>query len=103
MSAEQWTTDGLRITDSEVLSRLRTIIDDESPLIIEHRFYRGSRAPKRFVCDDFKDLENYLGKCAQPGDSFYVWRFAECCKDTLIVERGKVPDSSGRVPIGGAY
>ena|SRR5882672_4421850 len=103
MNVEPWTTEGLRITDSGVLSRLRGIIEDESPLIIEHRFYRGARAPYRFVCDDFANFETYLREKTQPGDSFYIWRFEDCCKTDTAVERGKMPDSQGRVPTGGAY
>ena len=103
VDVDEWTTEGSRITDSHVLSRLRAVIDDESALIVEHRFYRGSRAPYRFVCDDADELEDYVRKNAQAGDSFFVWRFDDCCKDNLVVERGKVPDSRGRVPVGGAY
>src|SRR5262249_44487709 len=35
---DEWTIDGPRITDAEVLGRLRRIIEEESPLIVEHRF-----------------------------------------------------------------
>lgn len=103
MSTEPWTTDGLRVTDEEVLSRLRNIIDNESALIVEHRFYRGSRAPYRFVTDDFDVLESYFRKSTQPGDSFYMWRFEDCCTNDNVAEKGKIPDSQGCVPIGGAY
>ena len=34
-----WSTEGKRITDPDMLERLRPIADDESPIIIEHRFY----------------------------------------------------------------
>jgi hypothetical protein len=103
MTEEAWTTDAPRFTDVSVLSRLRSIIEDESPIIVEHRFYRGSRAPHRFICDDFDDLKKYLHTRTKAGDAMYVWRFEQCCRDDLIAERGKIPDASGRVPVGGAY
>jgi hypothetical protein len=103
MSTESWTTDGPRLTDDGVLLRLRNTIDNESALIVEHRFYKGSRAPHRFVTDDFDALRSYLRQQGQPGDSFYMWRFEDCCTNDNVAERGKIPDSQGRVPIGGSY
>lgn len=103
MTADEWTVDGKRITDHEVLSRLRQILDEESALIVEHRFYRGARAPHRFVCEDFDALQEYLQKDTRPGDSFHLWRFEDCCRDDNVIGDGKIPDSAGRVPTGGAY
>lgn len=103
MDGEKWVSDGDRITDEHVLARLRRVLDEESPLIVEHRFYRGSRAPCRFVVDDFQQLEKYLREDARPGDAFYMWRFEECCREDNVAETGKLPDKSGRVPVGGPY
>ena len=103
MSEDEWTIAGMRVTDDEVLRRLRSIIEDESDLIVEHRFYRGARSPHRFICDDFIDLEHYLRTKVDPGDSFYFWRFEECCRDDNVTERGKFPDPQGRVPLRGVY
>jgi hypothetical protein len=100
---DPWTTDGSRITDAEVLARLRWILDAESPLIVEHRFYRGSRAPTRLVFDDPDRFEEYVRAEARPGDAFYVWRYDELCRDDNAVASGKVPDADGRTPVGGAY
>lgn len=100
---EQWTVGGPSITDPDVIARLRGIVTGESPLIVEHRFYLGARAPHRFICDDADFLEKYLQSEASAGDSFWIWAFERCCSQTNFAERGKIPDGLGRVPIGGAY
>jgi hypothetical protein len=103
MRIDEWTLAGPRITDEEVLSRLQKTIEDASPLIIEHRFYRGARAPHRFVCDDFEDLKRYLRTSTKEGDSLYFWLFEDCCREDNKAGYGKIPDAEGRVPQGGAY
>jgi hypothetical protein len=100
---DTWTTDGTRTTAPALLARLRQIIDDESPLIVEHRLYRRASSPNRFICDDFEVLEAYLTKEARPGDSFWFWRFVDCCRDNNAVADAKVPDADGCTPRGGAY
>jgi hypothetical protein len=102
MGVDEWTTEGHRITD-EMLAGIRKMIENESALVIEHRFYRGARAPHRFICDDYSALEAYLRNNAVPGDSFWFWSFEDCCRDDNSVASGKVPDTHGRVPKGGAY
>lgn len=101
--SDVWIADGDTITSREVLDRLRHVLDTESALIVEHRFYRGSSSPWRFVCEDVATLEEYLRTKARAGDSFYVWSFEDCCREDNTVGRGKIPDSEGRVPLGGAY
>lgn len=98
---DDWTFDGSRVED--LLPRLRTVIEDESDLIIEHRYYRGSRAPARFVCADWAMLEKYVRENAAPGDGFVVWRFDDCCRSDNVLASAKEPDVHGRVPSGGAY
>ncbi len=66
--SDEWTVDGARISP-ELLARLRSIIEDESAVIVEHRIYRGASAPRRFVCDDADELERYLVTSTKPGDS----------------------------------
>jgi hypothetical protein len=104
MSEDEWIADGLRITDDETLLRMRQILENESPLIIEHRFYRGSRSPHRFICEAFDDLETYLRDRARHGDSFWLWRFEQVCQDqNAVIAGAKMPDLQGRVPKSGAY
>jgi hypothetical protein len=82
---------------------VRELLENESDLIVEHRFFRGSRAPHRFVCQDLEQLEAYLKTEARAGDGFYIWVFERCCTDDHVVERGRVPDADGKTPVGGAY
>ena len=103
MAPDEWTTTGDRITDDAILRRLRTLIDDESAIIVEHRHYRGSRAPTRLVYDDADAFEAYVRENGRPGDSFYIWAFETCCRDDNTVANGKIPDEEGRTPVGGAY
>lgn len=102
-SHEQWITDGARITDPNVLAMLRTHIEEVGPLIIEHRHFKGSAAPDRMIISEFEDLLSLLQDRASPGDSFFVWSFDEACRDENPICHGKVPDSEGRTPAGGAY
>lgn len=89
---DKWITDRSVILSQELISRLRKIVEDESAVVIEHRFYRGGRAPYRFVKTK-----------TTPGDSIYFWRFEDCCREDNIVVNGKVPDEFGKVPKRGSY
>lgn len=100
---DEWTTEAARITDPETLAQLERVLEHESPVIVEHRFYRASRAPYRFVVEDFDELVEYLRTKTGPGDSFYMWHFDQCCRDDNGLARGKCPDADGKVPIGGVY
>ena len=93
---------GPSILAAETLAALRSALE-ETPLIVEHRFYRGSRAPDRLVFDDYERLEAYLREQTRPGDSFWVWRYDLLCRDDNSLARGKVPDADGFVPARGPY
>ncbi|HEY1812577.1 MAG TPA: hypothetical protein VGG74_09550 [Kofleriaceae bacterium] len=101
-TGDEWSTDGDRV-DAQLVQRLREMIERESTVVVEHRFYRGARAPHRFVCNDIAELERYLSCGVTPGDSFYFWHFERCCRDDNVLERGKMPDEHRRVPKRGAY
>ena len=101
--ADEWVVDGARITDPEILERLKAIIENESPLIVEHRSYRGASAPPRLIFDSADAFEEYFRDRTRPGDSFYIWAFEACCTDERVIARGKVPDEEGRTPRGGSY
>ena len=103
MTIDDWSGEGKRITDESALSRVRQVLEEESSLIIEHWFYRGSSAPHRFVCDDADKFESYLREKTKAGDLFLLWRFDDSCKADNVFEEGKIPDAAGRVPLGGAY
>jgi hypothetical protein len=93
---------GASIADDGRLKRLQAVLE-ESFVIVEHRFYRGSRAPHVFVVDNFDDLRTYLQSETRPGDSMWFWRYDELCRDDNSIMQGKVPDQRGLVPEGGAY
>ena len=93
---------GPSILAATALATLRSALDETS-LMVEHRFYRGSRAPDRLIFDDYYELEAYLRGRTRPGDSFLVWRFDLLCRDDNRLLEGKVPDADGSVPAGGAY
>lgn len=76
---------------------------EQTAVIVEHWFYRGSRSPDRLVFDDFEELEEYLRTQARPGDAIHVWRYDELCRDDNSLTHGKYPDTDGKVPRRGAY
>ncbi len=103
MAIDDWDLSGPKITDVETLRRLSAVLDDEGPLIVEHRFYRRSRSPHWFIVTSHDALLEYLAAMPAPGDSFHVWSFARACQDDSRLTWGKVPDADGRTPRGGAY
>jgi hypothetical protein len=86
---------------TEQLEALRRVLD-ESFVIVEHRFYRGSRAPEVKVFYDFEALEAYV-LAAKTGDRFCCWRYDELCRDDNMLADGKLPDADGNTPDDGAY
>lgn len=103
LAVDEWGVDGPLLTAPEVLALLRRTLEVESPLVVEHRHYRGSRAPTRFVSDNYEELVAYLETETSAGDSFLIWRLDVCCTDDNALAKGKIPDAAGRVPRGGAY
>ena len=103
MTVERWIKDGLNTLNSEKLSTLQRIMASESALIVEHRFFRGSRSPHRFICEDPEELAVYLHSSARPGDAFFFWRIEQLCSEANIVARAKMPNADGEIPEGGAY
>lgn len=93
---------GPSILDPERLQALRAAIA-ESPLILEHWFYRGGRSPERRIFEEFDALEEYIRTAGHPGDAFDAWRFDLLCRADNRLESGKFPDRAGLVPRRGAY
>jgi hypothetical protein len=98
---DDWSTDGPNVRAPESLENIEATLKD-APVIVEHRFYRGASAPARLVFDDYEEL-TYLNTNTKAGDAIYVWNFSELCRDDNHLAMGKIPDSSGRTPRGGAY
>ena len=100
--SDEWTTEGAKITSEENLRAVRNIVE-RAPIVVEHWFYRGSTSPHRLVLEDFEEFTEYLDNQACAGDLFYVWSYAEVCKNEKAVARGKCPADDGCVPRKGAY
>lgn len=99
--ADRWGP-GPSILAAEVLAALRSALE-ETPLIVEHRFYRGFSAPGRYVFDDFDALHAHLTERTRAGDAIWIWRYDHLCRDDNALANGKVPAADGAVPAGGAY
>jgi len=93
---------GPSILDADTLAALRSAVED-TPLIVEHWFYRGASSPDRQIFEDGDALEAYLRERTRPGDAVWIWRFDALCRDDNALTHGKVPDADGTVPTGGAY
>lgn len=99
---DKWGTEAPNILTEERLALIRQTLE-ESPVIVEHRFYRRSSAPDRIVFDDFDRFEEYMRKHMLPGDSIWIWRYDSLCRDDNPLTHGKYPDEKGLVPKGGGY
>ncbi len=100
---DEWTTDGSKITSSDNLAKIRKVLEDEAPVIVEHWFYRGASCPERYVFDDFENFMKYLNGNARAGDVINVWNFGKSCTEANRLAHGKCPDDQDRVPQKGAY
>ncbi|HWU26673.1 MAG TPA: hypothetical protein VN154_09755, partial [Rhizomicrobium sp.] len=70
---------------------------------LEHRFYRGSRAPARLIFDEYDEVVEYMKANANPGDLMHVWNYLALCRDDNVLAHGNIPDAAGRTPKSGAY
>jgi hypothetical protein len=103
MESDGWTVDESRLLGAERLAEVERVLEHEAPVIVEHRFYRGSRAPNRLVFDDYGDFLSYLRSHANAGDAFHIWNFDTACRNDNRLVTGKWPDKSGRTPARGPY
>ena len=100
---DAWVVTEKTITNPSLLERLAQMMAESSDVIVEHRFYRRSTAPYRFVCGNIDEFKEYLRTKAFPGDSFCCWAFEECCRDDNMILSAKMPNEKGETPVGGAY
>ena len=103
IEADEWRADGQKILSAENVRVIKDTLENEGPIIVEHWFYYGSRAPDRFVFEDFDDFADYVQTKSRIGDAFHVWSFASVCKSENELATGKFPDDDGCVPRKGAY
>jgi hypothetical protein len=99
---DEWGTEAANIMSPERLAVICDVLE-QSPIIVEHWFFYGSRAPDRLVFDDYEDFEGYLRTKTRPGDAIHVWRYDTLCHDENSLTHGKCPDPDGLVPKRGAY
>jgi len=99
---DDWTPDGSKILSDESVSAINKVLE-RGPIIVQHWYYRGASCPRIFGFDDFEDFEEYLKENAVPGDAFDIWSFNEVCTQEKIIAEGKLHDTDGCIPKGGAY
>jgi hypothetical protein len=102
LEEDRWTAQGRSILSAERLEAIRRCLEN-SPIIVEHWYYRAGRSPVRMIFDDMENFEHYLSEQARPGDAFHVWEFSSLCRDENALTDGKFPDDDGCVPERGAY
>jgi hypothetical protein len=98
-----WTIAGEKFGTSEQLAAIKTVIEREGPVVLEHKFLRGGRGPHIAAFDDEELLLEYLAEHAHAGDKVSVWRLWPFMRDTPPLACGKCPDEDGTVPERGAY
>jgi hypothetical protein len=103
VDSDEWTDKGARITDAETLQLIQATLDRRGPVIIEHWYYCGSRAPNRQVFDNYEELMAYFDEHCCAGDAIHAWSFTDVCLNDSTIADGKCPDDDGRVPNRGAY
>jgi len=98
-----WSVDGERITDEHKLEVVKQVLDKTGPILLEHWFYCGGRAPDRIVFDDYDAFIEHLQQNAKAGDAIHVWDLHPLLRDDNELFHGKCPAEDGTVPRGGAY
>jgi hypothetical protein len=70
--ADNWNTDGSKITEPEKLEAIRRTLADEGPILVEHWFYHGASAPERRIFEDFDEFTTWLDANTYAGDAIDV-------------------------------
>lgn len=99
---DEWGFEAPAITSPERLSAIKEALD-QSPIIVEHWFFRGGCAPSRLIFEDYEEFLAYLKTRTAPGDAIHVWRYDLLCRDDNSLAHGKYPDADGMTPKRGAY
>jgi hypothetical protein len=100
---DEWSGEGSKITAPEKLAAIRSVLETEGPILVEHWFYRGGRGPRNLVFEEFDAFLAYLNEHASAGDAIDVWSLWRVCKPDSRIAEGKCPDDNGDVPRRGAY
>src|SRR6202012_1155109 len=99
---DEWGAEAPNIMSPERLAIIRDVLG-QSPVILEHCFFYGSRAPDRLVFDDSEAFDEYLRTKTRAGDAIHVWRYDTLCRDDNALTHGKCPNADGLTPKRGAY
>jgi hypothetical protein len=103
MEDDGWEANRQRLLSSAKLAEIGKVLRDEGPIVLEHWFYRGARAPSRLIFDEYDAFEAYLEANARPGDAFYAWSYVAVCRGDNRLADWKSPDEFGRTPARGPY
>ncbi|HYT62361.1 MAG TPA: hypothetical protein VEL50_00585 [Gemmatimonadales bacterium] len=103
VDGDEWTHEGEKISSPENLAAVKTILDENGLVLLEHKFLRGGRGPDNVVFDDYDEFVAYLTEHARAGDKISVWNLGPFMRDTPVLARGKCPDQDGTVPNKGPY
>jgi len=101
--ADEWTCDGERITAPEKLAAIKKVLEKDGPILVQHKFLRGARAPHEAVFDDYEEFLSYLSEHARAGDKISVWSLWPFMRDTPALAHGKCPAEDGTILKRGAY
>ncbi len=101
--ADEWTRDGQKISDPAVFGLMSKALSQDRILLVEHRHYRGARAPDRVVVTDVNQFSAYLMENAIAGDAVHVFDITTALEDGKEIAHGKCPDEHDEVPKKGAY
>lgn len=99
---DDWTEEGAKILFEASLTKIRNALA-RGPVIVQHWFYRGASSPRVISFEDIEEFEAHFEQHAIPGDAFEVWSFNDVCKMENVLTEGKLHDTDGCVPRGGAY
>jgi hypothetical protein len=100
--SDQWTTDGEKISD-EKLAAVKEVLIKTGPILVQHWFYRGGRAPQHVVFDQYDEFIEYLQSNAKAGDAIDIWNLELLLRVENTLIRAKCAAEDGTVPKGGAY
>ena len=103
VETDDWSSGGESIVDPEKLRAIRMTLETHGPIVVNHRYLRGARAPSTLTFDDYEEFIAYLTEHARAGDAISVWSLWPFMRDTPPLARGKCPDEDGAVPEGGPY
>lgn len=99
---DNWTHEGAKILSEECVAKIKKVLE-RGPIIVQHWFYRGASCPRVYGFDDFEEFQEHLEENAVPGDAFDIWSFGEVCTNDKVIANGKLHDTDGCIPEGGAY